>query len=218
MGDYYARVEPQAPEAPKFEKLADLLEINTMWAFGMSTAIWCLCWKNRWTNGRLSDLSARALAKRLSWTGDPEKLVKAMMDARVLDQDEDGTFIAHGFEERQKGGIGIYLRNKARPKRGETTAAAAPSQGAAGDDTVVRVLMQRMRECHVTGGAQQKREHAEAWKARGLADKAEQLIMGEGKGLDIFSIAKMLNGSAPKKVEDSMEKIRKKFLGEDAAK
>lgn len=215
---YYARVKTEAPGNLKFEDLGERLGVNPMQAFGMAVAIWCLCWEFEFLDGRLKRFTAKSLARRLKWDGPPEKLLGALLDSTVLEQEADGTLVVHDFTEEQEGGIKILQRNRSRNAAPVPPATSTPPSGASGDDTVVRVLMQRMRECHITGSASQKREHAEAWKARGIAEKAEHVIMGEGKGLDIFSIAKMLNGGASKQTQPSTIDSLKKWAQEGDAR
>jgi len=212
------RVEPAAPSDPKFAMVAELLGIDRAHAFGLAVALWCLCWRKEYFDGRLKRWTAQALADELYWKGDAKRLIEAMMTSEVLTRDPDGTYVAKNFRKRQGPLIPKLLAERVASDEPK----APPSQpkgGKTGDSTGVKLLLDRMRENHITGTPQQKREHAEAWYATNRAQKAEALIMGEGKGKGIFWLAKALdgipqNGSAQQQ-EDSVSKIRRQFLGEE---
>jgi hypothetical protein len=181
----------------------------------MSVSLWCLCWKHRWVDGRLKGLKATAVARRLSWTGDPAKLIEAMIKARVLDVEPDGTYIAHNFEMRQKGGIGIFKRNQARKPAGDTHK-DTPGPGSAGDDSVVKLCLDRMRQSKTPGTAKQHRGMIEAWRARGLKGGDIEAAVMNNPGKNVFELEKLLvgkNGAPPPNEAPlpSLDEIRKKF-------
>lgn len=216
------RVEPAAPSDPKFGMLAELLEIDVMHAFGLSVGLWCLCWRKEYLDGRLKRWTNTALATELRWKGEPAKFVEAMLTAEVLVKEADGTLVAKNFSKRQGPLIKKLLADRAayeeRQKALDLQQPAAKAPGAAGDSSGVKLLLDRMRECHVTGTPQQKREHAEAWIASNRAQKAEALIMGDGKGKGIFWLGKVLDGNGAAQGAPSTDEILKKWAREGDAK
>jgi hypothetical protein len=202
-------VEDSASGDPKFLRLGELLNIDPVWAFGLSVSLWCLCWRKKFYDERLNRYTPSMLAAAIGWNKRPASaLIDAMLEAEILAKDEDGTLRAKNWRERQ--GVLVRKIEREQKAREEKKTSRPPSQaGPAGDNTVVKLLLDRMRENHITGGAHQKREHAEAWHAAGLTQKAEEIIMGEGKNKDIFWIARALNGTPGQKAtaEDRSKKL-----------
>jgi hypothetical protein len=212
---YYVRVKPEAPGNLKYVFLGEALSINPKHAFGLAVAIWCICWENEFHDGRLKRFTPKALAKKLDWEGDADKLVNSLLKAVVLEKDRDGTLVAHDFEEEQRAGINIKLRNDARSKEKHPLPKDV-SAGATGDDSVVKVLLNRMNEAHTPGPAKQHRSHIEAWRARGITGADIEAAVMNNPGKNVFELEKLLvgkNGAAATTDAPlpSLDEIRKKF-------
>lgn len=80
-------------------------------------------WINTATNhpdGVLAGMDAMDVALEAGWEGEPEKFVNAMLDAGFLDQDENGTFRLHDWEDHQPWVIGAPARSQKAKKAAET--------------------------------------------------------------------------------------------------
>lgn len=213
-------VDPSAPSDPKFMAVAEFLGIERFAAFGLAVSLWCLCWRKEYFDGKLNRYTAQGLADELLWKGDAKKLVEALLVAEVLTQ-EGGKLVAKNFSERQGPLIRKLLADRTKSEEKSQTKAA--TEGAkretakAGDDTVVKTMLDLMSANSVTGKAEHKREHIQAWRASKAIEKAQSLIAGEGRGKSVYWITKVLDGPTPPAAGqsngDSVSKMREHFLG-----
>lgn len=192
------RVEPAAPSDPKFSMLAELLEIARPHAFGLAVSIWCLCWRKEYFDGRLRRWTAAALCEEIYWKGDIKRLIEALVKSEVLTRDPDGTYVAKNFTERQGPLIKKLLRERG-PVQTEnpTPPPVAAPPAAEPSDEVVRQVLQQMRLSKIPGSPQQKREHVEAWRARGINGGDILAVVTNNPGKGVFELEKLLTkGSA----------------------
>lgn len=223
----YIRVDVTFPREEKLRQLARDLEIPLVYAAAHVNWLWLAVMEkpeNRF-DGNMDGWTAEVIADFAGWPGDAQKFLKAMIDCGRpkkdgFIEDRDGILFLHEWKKWQ--GPGLLNKQEAErearlekaKRREEVKTSSQPTR--TGDSTGVKLLLDRMRECHITGTAAQKREHAEAWYATNRAQKAESLIMGEGKGKGIFWLAKALdgspsNGGRPTETSDPVEEIRKKW-------
>lgn len=211
-----------APDNRKVRKLSKILKIEPAHALGLCVGLWEKLMVDEHFDAKLTGWDADDIAFACrAGAVDPEGLLDAMLEAGFIEKLGDGTMIAHDWVAEQGELVKKLHRNRSRKKQDQEDMQGTPTKpkpGPAGDNTVVKVLLDRMRECHITGTPQQKREHAEAWHASGRAQKAEALIMGDGKGKGIFWLGKVLDGNGSTQASSSTEEILKKWAREGDAK
>lgn len=226
----HIQIDLSFPREEKLRQLARDLGIPVVYAAAHVSWLWMAVMEkpeNRF-DGNMDGWTHEVIADFAAWPGDAEKFVTALLQCgrpkkRGLIEERDGVLYLHEWKKWQGPGLlnKMEYERKARLDKATLNEATKGSQrapAATGDDTVVKSLMDAMKAANVTGPASIKREHIAAWRTRGIVERAHSLIMGEGKGLDIFSIAKMLNGNAKAVAEDPVAAIRRKFLGEESKK
>lgn len=200
----YIRVDVTFPREEKLRQLARDLGLPVVYAAAHINWLWLAVMEkpeNRF-DGNMDGWTDEVIADFAGWPGEAKKFVNALLacgrpkkDGFI--EDRDGIYFLHEWKKWQ----GPGLLNKQESERAarldkakvrEATKGATREPAAAGDDTVVRVLLNRMKECNVTGGGNQKREHIAAWRARGIAvPNIEVEIMGN-PGLGIFELDKLI--------------------------
>lgn len=235
------KVNPDLPDDPKLLRLATMLKVDVkkldrleeIVALGLVMKLWCLTMR-REDSGVLAGWAPEDIALACGWVGDvqPDTFVNALLNCGRNSTKKDGKgFLAQAgpdyevykWREWQNDPAGSRKKWRDATASRRAVGKGSPQQktGSSGTSSGVKLLLDRMRECHITGSVQQKREHAEAWLAAGLAQKAEGLIMGEGKSKGIFWLAKALEGPTPfvgAAKSDAVAEIERKFLGEGAGK
>lgn len=235
------QVDPDLPGDPKLLRLAATIKadvhkldrLEEIVALGLLIKLWCFTMR-REDSGVLHGWAPEDVARECGWTGDvdPAKFIEGMLNCGRTSIRKDGKgfivqtgpdYEVHKWKEWQNDPEGTRKKwrqwrtdRRERKKSGGETATPEPKTGQAGDDTVTRTMLQLLKDCHITGSMQQKRDHIGAWRAAGVIEKAQSVITGIGKGKDIFWIAKALNGTpaaaALGPAADSISKIRDKFL------
>ena len=223
------QVDPDLPDEPKFLRLAALIKsdvhkldrLEELVAAGLLLRLWCLTMKREDT-GTLHGWAPEEIATRCGWIGDvkQDRFIEAMLNCGKTSTRKDGPgfltqtgpdYEVYRWNEWQNNPAGTRQKwRDYRTQRREAKKGLNPEKpGAAGDSSGVKLLLDRMRECHITGTPQQKREHAEAWLATGRAQRAETLIMGEGKGKGIFWLAKVMDGNGAQHNQSTKEILEK---------
>jgi len=85
----------------KVDELADELGIDDNTALGLMARLWLWAPANA-PDGVIERPRPSLIARALHWSGDPGRLLEALISARVLDEIEDGQVELHGWQERQE--------------------------------------------------------------------------------------------------------------------
>ncbi len=95
----WIQVYSNLPEHPKIYKLMDLLGLKkNRDAVGMIVELWCWVVVNA-TDGDITRFPPKAIAGAMEWSGKPQRLYDALVDAQWLDRTKDGRVLVHDWEE-----------------------------------------------------------------------------------------------------------------------
>ena len=86
------------PDHPKVLRAARTLRMDSDALVGKLIRLWTWALNNR-ENGALSDLDATVLHRILNYNGRPEKLLSALLEARLLDTLPEGGYAIHDWDE-----------------------------------------------------------------------------------------------------------------------
>jgi hypothetical protein len=112
----FIKVMRDAPSHRKFRKLARLLNISQFEALGITVTLWVLC-DTKYPFGRLAGLDAESLADSIGIHHiDPDDLLKALVDAGLIDNTDDG-LVVHGWMDDGRSGAEAQKRSE-RAKKG----------------------------------------------------------------------------------------------------
>jgi hypothetical protein len=112
----FIKVMRGAPAHRKFRKLARSLGVSRFEALGVTVALWNLC-DEKYPFGTLAGLDAESLADSIGIDHiDPDDLLKALVDAGLIDNADDG-LVVHGWMDDGRSGAAAQKRSE-RAKKG----------------------------------------------------------------------------------------------------
>lgn len=124
-------MKDNAPEHPKMHALAERLNIPHAHAVGIMEMLWHLATRFA-PAGDIGRYSAAYIAKQLSWTGDPDELVAALVEVRWLDPHDQHIYIVHDWPEHCRDTVHYWLAQRrlvfADGSRPKTTRYKHPDQ------------------------------------------------------------------------------------------
>ena len=127
----WAKLQSSGPNHPKFGRLARALGVPRAQAYGCVAALWAHCAAYAPT-GALAELDDLDIAAMALWDGDAAVFVRALLDARLLDDDRT----VHGYadnagsyaeEARKRAEAERKRRARAGGVRGQSSDASADS-------------------------------------------------------------------------------------------
>ena len=93
----WVKVEQSLRDHRKLYALVDILNIESALALGLLVSLWLWAVDNAPT-GSLAGISTRTIARAAQWTGDPDALIDALKQAKLLDDFGDALYI-HDWAE-----------------------------------------------------------------------------------------------------------------------
>lgn len=104
-------VDPSAPDHPKIWRLAKLLNLDRVTAWGHLSMLWCTTMRLA-EGGALTGWEPEAVARAADWRGKPETFMVALKEAGLLDGQGDGGLTLHDWQDHQ----GDLIKRRARDR------------------------------------------------------------------------------------------------------
>lgn len=200
---FYRRLEAETPNLMKF------IQPQTI-ALGLLTRLWVEAAVQERLNGSLTDWEPADIADAMGWSGDPQKLLDALKDCRLVCDAAtcetcnviipDGGHIIHDYLEHQGS---LFKRldrdrvNKQVERHRHRPIDEAPPNGQDSQETggpqeeIVRQLFQKARARKIRNRLDTLRTWIEAYVARGMAAKIDSILSQDGcTGLNTIEIEK----------------------------
>lgn len=93
----WLKVDQDLRDHRKLLEAADILDIEPVHLMGHLISLWLWSLSNV-PDGNIGSLNKKTIGRAAQWKGDPEDLINALIEKRLLDQTEDGLFI-HDWDD-----------------------------------------------------------------------------------------------------------------------
>ena len=103
--------------------LAELLRVPVPCALGVMEAVWHVT-SERTPNGAIGVLSNRDIAAEMFWSDDPDALIEALVEVKILDQHPLHRLVVHGWAERCDQAVRRKVSRRGEAFAGEELATA----------------------------------------------------------------------------------------------
>lgn len=100
-----------ATEHPKAKILCNLLKIDLAKAIGTLELMWHFT-ANFTPRGNIGAYPNDIIADRVAWSKDPQKLIDALVEARLLDKDPEHRLLVHDWKDHCEDAVHIKLAKK----------------------------------------------------------------------------------------------------------
>lgn len=107
----YIEVYSELLNHPKVDHLCSILRITRIYARGAIVSLWL--WASKYAeDGDLTKYAAQEIARGIGWRKNPDQLMKALIDSKLLDQ-SDKKLMIHDWD---KHGIRLIRQSRERQR------------------------------------------------------------------------------------------------------
>ena len=111
----WLKVDQDLRDHRKLLEAADILDMEPVHLMGHLISLWLWSLSNI-PDGNIGNLTKRTIARAAQWKGDPDELIDALVEVRLLDKTEDGLFI-HDWDDYAGALIRKREEDRERAKR-----------------------------------------------------------------------------------------------------